>query len=109
MPGVEAGTIKDKGDKLLDELCEETGGEAFFTGDMLELERAFTRIIGGAAFAIPDHVQARRIRTTTAASERSRSGSPIKEKAEKYKIRTKIKLSRDQGHLEVGVFEVMSN
>jgi len=44
VPGVEAGTIKDKGDKYLTRLCEETGGEAFFTGDMLALERAFQRI-----------------------------------------------------------------
>ncbi len=44
VPGVEAGTVKDKGDKLLTQLCEETGGEAFFTGDMLELERAFQKV-----------------------------------------------------------------
>lgn len=44
VPGVEAGTVKDRGDKLLTQLCEETGGEAFFTGDMIELERAFKRI-----------------------------------------------------------------
>ena len=44
VPGVEAGTVKDKGDKLLTRLCEETGGQAFFTGDMLELERAFKKI-----------------------------------------------------------------
>lgn len=44
VPGVEAGTVKDKGDKYLTRLCEETGGQAFFTGDMLELERAFTKI-----------------------------------------------------------------
>lgn len=44
VPGVDAGTIKDKGDKYLTRLCEETGGEVFFTGDMLELERAFTKI-----------------------------------------------------------------
>jgi VWFA-related protein len=44
VPGVEAGTIKDKGDKSLTQLCEETGGEAFFTGDMLALERAFKKI-----------------------------------------------------------------
>lgn len=44
VPGVEAGTVKDKGDKYLTQLCEETGGEAFFTGDMLELERAFKKI-----------------------------------------------------------------
>ena len=44
VPGVEAGTVKDKGDKYLTRLCEETGGEAFFTGDMLALERAFKKI-----------------------------------------------------------------
>ena len=44
VPGVEAGTVKDKGDKYLTQLCEETGGEAFFTGDMLALEKAFTKI-----------------------------------------------------------------
>jgi len=44
VPGVEAGTVKDKGDKLLTQLCEQTGGEAFFTGDMLDLEKAFTKI-----------------------------------------------------------------
>jgi VWFA-related protein len=44
VPGVEAGTIKDRGDKGLERLCEETGGAAFFTGDMLALERSFTKI-----------------------------------------------------------------
>lgn len=44
VPGVEAGTVKDKGDKRLEKICEETGGQAFFTGDMLELERAFKKI-----------------------------------------------------------------
>lgn len=44
VPGVEAGTVKDRGDKYLTQLCEETGGEAFFTGDILELERAFKKI-----------------------------------------------------------------
>ena len=44
VPGVEAGTVKDRGDKYLTQLCDETGGEAFFTGDMLELEKAFTKI-----------------------------------------------------------------
>lgn len=44
VPGVEAGTIKDKGDKYLERLCQETGGKAFFTGDMLALERSFTEI-----------------------------------------------------------------
>lgn len=44
VPGVDAGTVKDKGDKYLTQLCEDTGGEAFFTGDMIELERAFMKI-----------------------------------------------------------------
>lgn len=44
VPGVEAGTVKDKGDKFLTQLCERTGGQAFFTGDMLELERSFGKI-----------------------------------------------------------------
>jgi Ca-activated chloride channel family protein len=44
VPGVEAGTIKDQGDKGLQRLCEETGGIAFFTGDMLALERSFSKI-----------------------------------------------------------------
>lgn len=44
VPGVEAGTVKDKGDKYLTQLCEDTGGEAFFTGDMGDLERAFTNV-----------------------------------------------------------------
>jgi len=44
VPGVEAGTVKDKGDKYLTQLCEATGGQAFFTGDILGLERDFTKI-----------------------------------------------------------------
>jgi Ca-activated chloride channel family protein len=44
VPGVEAGTNKDQGDKILSDLCEKTGGQVFFTGDMLALERAFTKI-----------------------------------------------------------------
>lgn len=44
VPGVEAGTVKDKGDKDLVRLCEETGGEAFFTGDQLALEKSFDKI-----------------------------------------------------------------
>lgn len=44
VPGVDAGTVKDKGDKFLTQLCEDTGGEVFFTGDMIELERAFMKI-----------------------------------------------------------------
>ncbi len=44
VPGVEGGTIKDAGDKFLTQMCNETGGEAFFTGDMLALEKAFKKI-----------------------------------------------------------------
>jgi Ca-activated chloride channel homolog len=44
VPGVEAGEVKDKKDRDLVTLAEETGGVAFFTGDMLSLERSFTRI-----------------------------------------------------------------
>jgi VWFA-related protein len=44
VPGVEAGQVEDKKDKDLQTLAEETGGVAFFTGDMLSLERSFTRI-----------------------------------------------------------------
>jgi Ca-activated chloride channel family protein len=44
VPGVEAGQVKDRGDKDLDRLCEETGGASFFTGDMLSLERSFSKI-----------------------------------------------------------------
>jgi Ca-activated chloride channel family protein len=44
VPGVEAGQVKDKADRELVTLAEETGGTAFFTGDMLSLERSFTKI-----------------------------------------------------------------
>lgn len=44
VPGVEAGQVSDKKDRDLQTLAEETGGIAFFTGDMLSLERSFTRI-----------------------------------------------------------------
>ncbi|HVF48641.1 MAG TPA: VWA domain-containing protein [Pyrinomonadaceae bacterium] len=44
VPGVEAGQVKDAGDRDLTKLCEKTGGKAFFSGDFLELERSFTKI-----------------------------------------------------------------
>jgi len=44
VPGVEAGQVSDKKDRDLQTLAEETGGMAFFTGDMLSLERSFTKI-----------------------------------------------------------------
>jgi Ca-activated chloride channel family protein len=42
--GVEMGQVKDRKDRNLSTLAEETGGVAFFTGDMLSLERSFTKI-----------------------------------------------------------------
>jgi len=44
VPGVEAGQVKDRKDRDLTTLAEETGGVAFFSGDMLSLEKSFTRI-----------------------------------------------------------------
>ena len=88
VPGVEAGTVKDKGDKLLTELCEKTGGEAFFTGDMLELERAFKKI--------SEELRSQYIITYRPANQ-NYDGRERKievrfidrEKTKKYKIRTK--------------------
>ncbi|HNQ15153.1 MAG TPA: VWA domain-containing protein [Pyrinomonadaceae bacterium] len=44
VPGVEAGTIKDKGDKFLTQMSEDTGGKSFFLSDMYALEKAFKKI-----------------------------------------------------------------
>jgi Ca-activated chloride channel family protein len=44
VPGVEAGQVADKKDRDLQTLAEETGGSAFFTGDMIALEKSFNRI-----------------------------------------------------------------
>jgi Ca-activated chloride channel homolog len=44
VPGVEEGQVKDKADRDLQRLADETGGVAFFSGDMLSLERAFNKI-----------------------------------------------------------------
>src|SRR5688572_2282354 len=88
VPGVEAGTIKDKGDKYLTELCEQTGGEAFFTGDMLALERAFRKI--------SEELKSQYIITYRPANQnydgRARKIEvrfTDREKSAKYKIRTK--------------------
>ena len=88
VPGVEAGTVKDKGDKFLTRLCEETGGQAFFTGDMLALERAFKKI--------SDELQGQYILTYRPANQ-NYDGRERKievrftdaQKAKKYDIRTK--------------------
>jgi Ca-activated chloride channel family protein len=42
--GVEAGTVDRKEDKELKRIAEETGGRAFFTGAVIELEKSFTAI-----------------------------------------------------------------
>jgi VWFA-related protein len=42
--GVLMGQVNDEKDRVLLKLAEETGGTAFFTGDMLALERSLTKI-----------------------------------------------------------------
>jgi len=88
VPGVEAGTVKDKGDKSLTQLCEDTGGEAFFTGDMLALERSFKKI--------SDELRSQYLITYKPANQnydgRERKIEvrfTDKDKANNYKIRTK--------------------
>ncbi|MBK8465536.1 MAG: VWA domain-containing protein [Chloracidobacterium sp.] len=88
VPGVDAGTIKDKGDKFLSQLCEDTGGEVFFTGDMLALEKAFKKI--------SDELRSQYLITYRPANQnldgRARKIEvrfTDKEKTGKYKIRTK--------------------
>lgn len=44
VPGVEAGQVNSAVDRDLEKLCEETGGAAFFNGDMLALERSFDKV-----------------------------------------------------------------
>lgn len=88
VPGVDAGTAKDKGDKILEQLCVETGGQVFFTGDMLALERAFKKI--------SDELRSQYIITYKPADQnydgRVRKVEVRfndKTKTEKYKVRTK--------------------
>ncbi len=86
VPGVEAGTVSDTGDKNLEKLCAETGGTSFFTGDILSLERSFTRI-------------SKELRTkyviTYVPTNKSYDGSfrnievKLREKHDGYKIRTR--------------------
>lgn len=42
--GVQAGMVDAKEDKVLKRVAEETGGRAFFTGSVLQLEKSFTAI-----------------------------------------------------------------
>ncbi len=44
VPGVEAGQAPDNGDRALMRLGEETGGRAFFSGDLLQLEQSFEKL-----------------------------------------------------------------
>ncbi len=44
VPGVRIGEVKDRADTDLVKLAEETGGQAFFTGDLLALERSFNKV-----------------------------------------------------------------
>jgi Ca-activated chloride channel homolog len=88
VPGVDAGTVKDKGDKFLERLCEETGGEAFFTGDLYALEKAFKKI--------SEELRSQYIITYRPANQeydnRKRKIEvqfKSKENADKYKIRSK--------------------
>lgn len=88
VPGVEGGTVRDTGDKYLERLCAETGGEAFFTGDMLALEKAFKRI--------SDELSSQYIITYRPANQEFDGKKRKievkfvdKEKADKFKIRTK--------------------
>lgn len=88
VPGVEGGTVRDTGDKYLEQLCAETGGEAFFTGDMLALERAFKRI--------SDELSSQYIITYRPANQEYNGKKRKievkfvdKEKSDKFKIRTK--------------------
>ena len=88
VPGVDAGTVKDKGDKYLTQLCELTGGEAFFTGDMLALEKAFQKI--------SQELRSQYMITYRPANQnydgRERKVEvrfTDKEKTDKYKVRTK--------------------
>ena len=54
--GVEAGKVKGKSDKDLDRLAEETGGSAFFTGDMLYARAITDRSCKRAPLAVPDYL-----------------------------------------------------
>jgi Ca-activated chloride channel homolog len=92
VPGVEAGSVQDKGDKLFIQLCEDTGGEAFFPKGgnkaMLELELAFKRI--------SEELRSQYLITYRPANQNYDGKTrkievrfTDKEKTAKYKIRTK--------------------
>lgn len=90
VPGVDAGTVNDSGDKDLVRLCEETGGRSFFTGDQLALERSFSMI--------REELTTQYILTYRPANQ-NYDGKDRKievrfndkQKTDNYKIRTKVK------------------
>ena len=100
VPGVEAGTVKDKGDKMLTQLCEETGGEAFFPGDMLGYSKRHSRGSPKSCERSTSSHITRRTRTTTAANARSRYDSPIR-RSRQIQDPHKDELSCDQGQSEI--------
>lgn len=83
VPGVEAGTVSSGPDRDLQKLCEETGGSAFFTGDILELERAFTRI-------------SKELRTTYLVTY-----TPTNDKYDGSKRKIEVKLANNRSGLKV--------
>lgn len=83
VPGVRLGEVKDKVDNNLTKLAEETGGVAFFTGDMLSLERSFTKI--------NKELRAQYLVTY----------KPVNDRYDGSFRRIEVKLSSDQGNLKV--------
>ena len=83
VPGVRLGEVKDKVDNSLVKLAEETGGVAFFTGDMLSLERSFTKI--------NKELRAQYLVTY----------KPVNDRYDGSFRRIEVKLSSDQGNLKV--------
>ncbi|MFN2455640.1 MAG: VWA domain-containing protein [Pyrinomonadaceae bacterium] len=83
VPGVEAGQVRDQGDRDLVKLCEETGGAAFFSGDMLALERSFNKV-------------SRELRTQYLITYR-----PTNERYDGQFRRIDVKLTRNGGGLKV--------
>ncbi len=92
VPGVDIGTTKDAGDKVLTQICDQTGGHAFFPqggkNAMLDLERDFKKI--------SDELRQQYIITYRPANQaydgRDRKIEvrfTDKEKTAKYKLRTK--------------------
>jgi VWFA-related protein len=101
VPGVEAGMVKDEGDKILDKMCRETGGEALYIGDMLALERAFKRI---SEELRSQYIITYRPRNQELDGKKRKVEVRLadKEKADKYKIRTKTEYRAVSDDLRLG-------